>query len=225
MRTFNRLSVFAFLLSLGYIVHALPPAHLTGLIAHRQYNTPDHYGGNTGSYGASEDTLSNTGDRSTPGVIDVRGEVWTLKGKLDPKLALLGRCKNMDDAKVQVETIVGIIKEENARLAGISVNLPVEAHMKIARVIIKVFIELVSTCVKLSLKFGAPLVIHDLAEIDAAFSGYLSALTLCVPGLKQVLINLASNMNAEVISDLGVVGLVQCVKLLGLASRTPGVAR
>jgi hypothetical protein len=95
MRTFNRVAMFAFLLSLGHVAHALPPAHRTGLIAHRQHNIPDYYNGKTGSYGAGEDTIPSPSDQTTPGV-DVQGEAWTLKGRLDPKVGLMSESFTCD---------------------------------------------------------------------------------------------------------------------------------
>ncbi|KAG8682898.1 hypothetical protein FRC11_014200, partial [Ceratobasidium sp. 423] len=138
-------------------------------------------------------------------------------------MAPLGRSKSIDDAKAGVETIVAIIKEEQSRLTNISVNIPAEAQLQTSDIIIKVFIELVPACVKLSPKSGAPPATNFLAEADAASPGYLLALTDCVPGLIQILNNLAVNLNGEVISDIRVVDMVRCVKLLGLASKIPGV--
>ncbi|KAJ1308269.1 hypothetical protein OPQ81_003984 [Rhizoctonia solani] len=213
MRTSTRLlSAIVFFLSFGFIVNALPPAHRPGLISHREHSVPQHFDGRSGNYENNEYHEPNTGDRTSQNGVNIQGEVWTLKGKLDTKVALLGKSKNIDDAKARVDSILEIIEEERARLAHISVNIPVEAQLKVGHVVIKVFIELISACTKLSLKFGAPLVINLLSDIDAAFSGYILALTGCVPGLSQVLISLATNINADIISDLGVVvtaGLIE----------------
>ncbi|KAH7344163.1 hypothetical protein B0J17DRAFT_645537 [Rhizoctonia solani] len=226
MHVFSRLlSALGFLLSFGLIVNALPSGHNTGIISHRQQTTPEHYNGKSGYYENGQSPGPNSDHRTDHNVGDVQGEVWTLKGRLDTKLALLGKSRDIDEAKARVEVVVDIIKEECSRLSNISVKIPVEVHLKIAHVVIKIFTELISACVKLSLKFGAPLVINLLAEIDAAFSGYLLVLTTCVPGLSPVLNNVAIQINGDVVADLHVVGLVQCAKLLGLVSNVPSVAQ
>ncbi|KAF8680935.1 hypothetical protein RHS04_03695 [Rhizoctonia solani] len=224
MRAFNSLSILAFLLSAGHIAHALPPSHRAGLIAHRQHNIPDYYNGNPASYGAGEDAVPVPGDQPPSNAVDVQGEVWTLKGELDTRLARLVRCKDIEQATEQVTIILETIRKETSQLTSASVNLPVEAHAKLAHVVIKVFIEVISACVKLSTKFGSPLVINVLADIDAAFSEYLSALIICAPGMKQAMIKIAGQMNKEAVADLGLVGFTRCAKILGLTNGISGVA-
>ncbi|ELU37352.1 hypothetical protein AG1IA_08615 [Rhizoctonia solani AG-1 IA] len=208
MRAFNSLSILAFLLSAGHIAHALPPSHRAGLIAHRQHNIPDYYNGNPASYGAGEDAVPVPGDQLSSNAVDVQGEVWTLKGELDTRLARLGRCKDIEQATEQVTIILETIRKETSQLTSASVNLPVEAHAKL-----------------LSTKFGSPLVINVLADIDAAFSEYLSALINCAPGMKQAMIKIAGQMNKEAVADLGLVGFTRCAKILGLTTGISGVAQ
>ncbi|KAF8760187.1 hypothetical protein RHS01_02218 [Rhizoctonia solani] len=204
MRAFNSLSILAFLLSAGHIAHALPPSHRAGLIAHRQHNIPDYYNANPASYGAGEDAVPVPGDQLSSNAVDVQGEVWTLKGELDTRLARLGRCKDIEQATEQVTIILETIRKETSQLTSAS--------------------EVISACVKLSTKFGSPLVINVLADIDAAFSEYLSALINCAPGMKQAMIKIAGQMNKEAVADLGLVGFTRCAKILGLTTGISGVA-
>ncbi|CAE6411666.1 unnamed protein product [Rhizoctonia solani] len=223
MHSFTRLlSALTLLLSLGFVVNAMPPAHRPGLISYRQQSTPGYYGRKPAHY--ERDQLSGANDQTGHSRVNVPGKVWTLKGKLDPKLALLAKSKSIDDAKDMVQVILAIIKVQSSRLANVSVNVSIEARLEMANIVINLFFDLITACARLSLKFDAPLVTTLLPDIDTAFSGYLLALTSSVPGLGPVLIKLATNINADVTSDLRIVGMAQCVQLLGLVNKVSGVA-
>ncbi|CAE6432325.1 unnamed protein product [Rhizoctonia solani] len=217
MRSFNRLlSTLALILSLGFIANALSSAHHSGLISYRQ-STPDTYDGKTGHYQSNQRPHASSNDPPVHNKDTVPGQVWTLKGKLDTRLALLAKSTSIEDAEARAKDILFIIQAQSSHSTNLSENISAEARLDIARVVIKVFIDMISACARLSLKLGAPLVINLLADIDSAFSAYLSVLTNCVSGLGPILTNLAIHIDAGTIADLRIVGMTQCVKLLGLA--------
>ncbi|CAE6440616.1 unnamed protein product [Rhizoctonia solani] len=218
MRSFNRLlSTLTLILSLGFIVNASPFTHHSSLISYRQ-STPDAYDGKTGHYQSNQRPHASSNDPPVHNEVNISGQVWAFKGKIDTRLALLVKSTSIEDAEARAKDILSIIEAQSSQLTNLSANVSAEARLDIARVVIKVFIDIISTCARLSLKLGAPLVINLLADIDSAFSAYLLVLTNCVSGLGPILTNLAIYIDAGTIANLHVVGMTQCVKLLSLAS-------
>ncbi|CAE7197554.1 unnamed protein product [Rhizoctonia solani] len=201
MQTFGRLfSVLTFLLSLGFIAHALPAAPHAGLAIRDYSPAPSNGGYNKPTSGQ--------------GVLDV---VLDLKVKVDGHLGVLAKASVLADVKVAVEALVIDVKACAAALVGVKVDVDAEIKAKIAATIVVIISAIVKVCAAVSVKIGVQACLALWAQIDVALHLLILTLNVCITGFLQVLIKLCLNLDAEIIAALKLVRLDLCVRILVIA--------
>ncbi|CAE6527618.1 unnamed protein product [Rhizoctonia solani] len=202
MQTFGRLlSVLTFLLSLGFIAHALPAAPHAGL-AVREYNSPAPSSG-----GYSRPSSGN----------DVLNLVVALKAKVDVHVDLLAKAAVVPDVEVSVVAIVAEVKACVAVLVGVKLDVDAEVKAKIAVTIVAIISAIVKVCAAVSVKLGVQVCLALWAQIDVALHLLILTLNVCISGFLAVLIKLCLNLDAEIIAALKLVRLDLCVRILVIA--------
>ncbi|CAE7197543.1 unnamed protein product [Rhizoctonia solani] len=201
MQTFGRLfSVLTFLLSLGFIAHALPAAPHAGL-AIRDYSPAPSNGGYT---------KPSSGH-------DILAVVADLKVKVDAHAVVMAKAGVLADVKVIVDGIVADIKAVATVCAGVKVNVDADIQAKIALHIVAIISVIVKSCAAVSAKIGVQACLALWAQIDVALHILILTLNVCISGFLQVLIKLCLNLDAEIIAALKVVRLDLCVRILVIA--------
>ncbi|CAE6448961.1 hypothetical protein ACGC1H_007378 [Rhizoctonia solani] len=208
MQNFGRLfSVLTFLLSLGFIAHALPAAPNAGL-AVRAYGSPAPSNG-----GYSKPSSGN----------DVLNIMTDLKVKVDAHVAVLAKAVVVADVKPRVDVLVADIKAVTTVLVGVKVDVDAEVKAKIAVTVVAIISAIVKVCAAVSVKIGVQVCLALWAQIDVALHLLILTLNICIAGLLQILIKLCLNLDAEIIADLKVVRLDLCVKILAIVKVLVGI--
>ncbi|CUA78370.1 hypothetical protein RSOLAG22IIIB_07030 [Rhizoctonia solani] len=208
MQTFARLfSVLTFLLSLGFIAHALPAAPNAGL-AVRQYNSP---------------APSNGGYSKPSSGSDALAIVAELKVKIDAHVDVLAKAVVVADVKARVDLMVVDIRAVATAFVGAKLDVDADIKAKLAVTIVAIISAIVKVAAAVSVKIGVQACLALWAQIDVALHLLILTLNVCIVGFVDILVKLCVNLDAEVIAALKVVRLDLCVKILVIIKAFVGV--
>ncbi|CCO36727.1 hypothetical protein BN14_10870 [Rhizoctonia solani AG-1 IB] len=187
MLAFNRLTtVLFFVLSLGFLVSALP----------------------TAASNANELAVRHESEQLSTLVLGLQADV-------DVCINAIGGLKATADIFAQVDLVVEKINTCAAAILALGANLDIDASVQadIAASVGAIIEVIVKLCVDLNAKLGIIIVLGLFAKIDACLQLLLTNLGVCVSGIISLVAKVVLNVGVEAFAS---VHLGLCASVLGL---------
>ncbi|CAE6493270.1 unnamed protein product [Rhizoctonia solani] len=190
MIAFTRLtSILLFVLSLGFLVSALPTAVDSKALAARH---------------ASHDLVT---------------AIAELQAKVDADVKAILAVEAAVDLAVKVEVMVADITACANAVLAIGANIDIDASVKadIAVKVAAIITVIINACVSIVAKFGILVVVTLLAKIDLCLQLLLVNLSVCIDGILVLIANIVVKLGLSVLASVHLGLCINVLGLIGIS--------